>query len=91
MRWLGGIQDTTSLLRELEAKMARYSQAAVFLGEQFALPSALHIIAVTRPLAEEACSDTKLAELLLEKDAPWGTTVTAPDSWGPEVGSISCS
>lgn len=74
------MQETTRLLKELERRMGRYSQAATLLGEQWVLPSALHIVAVTRPLVGNS-SD----ELLMLKDPPWGSTVSAPASWDLEV------
>lgn len=65
--------------------MNRYTQAALFLGEEWVMPSALHIVAVTRPLPEGDCGEQQCGELLLQKDPPWGTTIPAPASWGAEV------
>lgn len=84
------MQETTNLLKDLEKRMTRYTQAALFLGEQWVLPSAMHVVAVTRPIpGSDASEEPQQAELLLAKDPPWGTAIPAPSSWGPQVVSLA--
>ena len=71
-------------MKELEKRMTKYQEAALFLGEQCVLPSSMHIVAVTQPLDSMKIGSDD-AEVLLTKDAPWGSTIPAPDSWGPKV------
>lgn len=68
--------------------MVKYQESALFLGEQCVLPSSMHIVAVTHLLPEYKIGSEN-GELLLCKDAPWGVSVTAPDSWGSEVKGFS--
>lgn len=64
--------------------MTKYQESALFLGEQCVLPSSMHIVAVTQPLPNQKIGSEN-AEVILCKDAPWGISLTAPDTWGPEV------
>lgn len=64
--------------------MTKYQESALFLGEQCVLPSTMHIVAVTQPLPNQKIGPDD-AEVLLCKDAPWGVSIAAPDSWGAEV------
>lgn len=75
-------------MKELEKRMVKYQQAAMFLGGQCVLPASLHIVAITQPLPNQKVGSED-AEVLLSKDAPWGISVKAPEDWGPQASTAS--